>query len=179
MAAQKLSRAFMLMGQCVPSMKQNAAKIRVRRMELDKNLLMVSLWWFYSSGHRTWTESPFQYFKEDEFYYAHDPHKTCKTGDIVVIKELPQKLTTLITHSIAKVVYPLGDVTDPITGRSVVGMKYRDDIEDERRLFGKTKNSFDYEKAPARGRLEGTRDFTDKETYYKVHEDGKDHPYAY
>ena len=35
------SRSFMLLGQCVPCVKQNASKIRIRRMDLDKNLLMV------------------------------------------------------------------------------------------------------------------------------------------
>ena len=35
------SKHFMLLGQCLPSLKKNASKIRVRRMELDKNLNMV------------------------------------------------------------------------------------------------------------------------------------------
>lgn len=30
-----------LLGVCVPSSKQNAAKIRIRRLELDEHLLMV------------------------------------------------------------------------------------------------------------------------------------------
>lgn len=29
------------MGQCMPCIKQNASKIRIRRMQLDKNLNMV------------------------------------------------------------------------------------------------------------------------------------------
>lgn len=36
-AAKKL----LLLGQCVPTVKQNVAKIRVKRLELDENLLMV------------------------------------------------------------------------------------------------------------------------------------------
>lgn len=55
--------------------------------------------------------------------YAHDPEKLCKSGDIILIEELPHKLTTLITHKVNKVVYPLGDITDPITGKKVVGLK--------------------------------------------------------
>lgn len=31
-----------LLGQCVPSVKSQASKIRIRRMELDENLLMVT-----------------------------------------------------------------------------------------------------------------------------------------
>lgn len=35
------SRGLLLMGQCMPCIKQNASKIRIRRMQLDKNLNMV------------------------------------------------------------------------------------------------------------------------------------------
>ncbi|XP_055536430.1 28S ribosomal protein S17, mitochondrial isoform X2 [Wyeomyia smithii] len=152
------SRALMLLGQVVPCIKSNASKIRIRRMELDTNLNM--------------------YFKKDEFYFVHDPNKMCKSGDIVLIKELPQKLTRLITHSIEEIVYPLGDVTDPITGKKVTAGKYREDVEETNRLFGKSSEAFDYEKAPPRGRLEGTQDFSHGETYIKYHEDGKDQPFA-
>ncbi|XP_055918013.1 28S ribosomal protein S17, mitochondrial [Eupeodes corollae] len=147
-----------LLGQCVPCVKKTASKIRVRRMELDTNLNM--------------------YFKKDEFYFAHDPQKLCKTGDIVLIQKLPQKLTRLITHKVEEVVYPMGDITDPLTGKKVVVGKYRDQIEEANKLFGKSQKAFDYNKAPPRGRLEGTKDFTDRETYIKYHEDGKDQPYA-
>ena len=41
MAITKTSKAFMLLGQCVPSVKQNASKIRVKRLVLDEKLLMV------------------------------------------------------------------------------------------------------------------------------------------
>lgn len=40
--ASKVNKALILLGQCVPSVKQNASKIRVRKMDLDQNLLMVS-----------------------------------------------------------------------------------------------------------------------------------------
>lgn len=47
------SRGLLLLGQCMPCIKQNASKIRVRRMELDTNLNMVckvlfgGMWVFY------------------------------------------------------------------------------------------------------------------------------------
>lgn len=56
-------------------------------------------------------------------YYAHDPEKQCKTGDVVLIQELSEKLTTHITHQVLKVVYPLGDVTDPITNKKVAALR--------------------------------------------------------
>jgi small subunit ribosomal protein S17 len=96
----------------------------------------------------------------------------------VLIKELSQRLTKLITHHVEEIVYPLGDITDPMTGKKVVVGKSRDQIENANQLYGKSEKAFDYEKAPARGRLEGTRDFTHGETYIKYHDDGKDQPFA-
>jgi len=49
----------------------------------------------------------------------------CRPGDIVLIKSLAEKLTPLINHEVLKVVYPLGDVVDPITQKKVVGPDYR------------------------------------------------------
>lgn len=120
-----------------------------------------------------------QYFKEYEYYFAYDPEKVCKTGDVVLIRKLDEKLTTLITHKVEKIVYKLGDYIDPITGKEVVMNKYREQIEAANELFGKSESAFEYKKAPPRGRLEGDRDLTDKETYRKFHEDGSHDPYAW
>ncbi|CAG9133917.1 unnamed protein product [Plutella xylostella] len=152
------AKKFLLLGQCVPTVKQNAAKIRVKRLELDENLLM--------------------YFRKDEFYYCHDPEKLCKTGDIVLIKALPQKLTKLITHEVKEVVHPFGDITDPVTGKKVAKERYRDDVEREAALYGKLKSTFDYTKAPPRGWQDGKKDFTSKPTYTKFHVFDENDPYA-
>lgn len=66
-----------------------------------------------------------QYFPEYDFVYAHDPQKVCRTGDTVLLKKLPERMTTLITHKVDKVVYPLGDVTDPVTGKKVAFTHYQ------------------------------------------------------
>lgn len=39
--ASKIKNSLLLLGQCMPSLKQNASKIRVRRMKMDTNLNMV------------------------------------------------------------------------------------------------------------------------------------------
>lgn len=101
-----------------------------------------------------------------------------KTGDIVLVRQLPEKKTTLITHSVEKIIYRLGDVIDPITKKPVITDQYRDMIDEKNELYGKVDTAFDYKKAPARGRLEGTRDFTDKPTYTKFHANCDD-PYAW
>lgn len=91
---------------------------------------------------------------------------------------MPQKLTTLITHKIVEIVHPLGDVTDPLTGKKCVVGRYRDQIEEDNKLYGKNSKGFDYEKAPPRGRMEGKRDFSHGEIYIKYHEDGTEQPFA-
>ncbi|XP_026490668.1 small ribosomal subunit protein uS17m [Vanessa tameamea] len=152
------ARKFLLLGQCVPTVKQNATKIRVKRLELDENLLM--------------------YFRKDEFYYCHDPDQKCKTGDIVLIQSLPRKLTKLITHEVKEVVYPFGDITDPITNKKVAKERYREDIEKEAEIYGKLKSGFDYNKALPRGWQDGKKDFTSKPTYTKFHVFDENDPYA-
>ncbi|XP_058807364.1 small ribosomal subunit protein uS17m [Phymastichus coffea] len=143
-----------LMGKCVPSLKTNAAKIGIPRYEYDENLHM--------------------YFKKHDFVYAHDPQKICKTGDMVLIQSLPEKMTRLIQHKVIEVIFPLGDITDPITGKKVVAGQYREKIKEVNEMFGKSEKGFDYDKAPSRGSLEDTRDFTHRPMFQKYHDDPND-----
>ncbi|KAJ8679284.1 hypothetical protein QAD02_015071 [Eretmocerus hayati] len=148
-----------LMGKCMPSFKTTSVKVEIPKFEYDENLHM--------------------HFRTYEYLYAHDPNKVCKTGDMVLVQSLPEKLTRLVTHKVVEVVFPLGNITDPITGKKVVGSKYRDDIKEVNKLYGKMPGGFDYEKAPPRGYLEDTRDFTHKPAYQKYYEDPDDpQPYA-
>nr|CAD7607199.1 unnamed protein product [Timema genevievae] len=120
-----------------------------------------------------------QYFNKEEFIYAHDPEKKCKTGDIVLIQELPEKMTRLISHMVKHVVYPLGDIIDPLTGKKVVVGKYRDEIAEANELYGESENAFKYDDAPDRGWQEDKKDFTHRESYIKYHEfPDDDQPYA-
>ncbi|XP_045605924.1 small ribosomal subunit protein uS17m [Procambarus clarkii] len=157
--ASQVAKRYFLIGQCISHNIQNAARVRVKRMEFDSNLNM--------------------YFPCDTHYYAHDPEKVCKEGDIVLIKELPEKMTKDITHSLIKMVYKFGDVTDPITGKKVIMNKYRDQIKERIKMFGVAedgKGGFNYEEAPDRGWQEGKRDFTHKVGYMKWHEFPPGHP---
>lgn len=129
MSVAGATRSLLLLGRCVPSVKQNASKIVVKKLELDQNLLMVIQSYFFISKYFFTLHAHilcgflFQYFNKDEVYYAHDPKRLCKTGDVVLIQELPEKLTTYITHNVLRVVYPLGDVTDPITNKKVAALR--------------------------------------------------------
>lgn len=137
----------------------------------------------------------FQYFKKDETFFVHDPSKKCKSGDIVLIKELPQKLTNLITHSIEvsfnqiielflsvvlfqEIVFLLGDVKDPVTNKQVIVGKYRDQIVDANKYYGNSPNEFDYNKSTKRGKMEGKNDFSHGETYIKYHDDGTEQKFS-
>ncbi|KAK9746669.1 Ribosomal protein S17 [Popillia japonica] len=159
MSASKAARAFILLGECVPCVKQNASRFQIKRLELDPHLLM--------------------YFRKDNYVYAHDPGKKCKTGDIVLLEQLPEKLTKLITHKVKEIVHPLGDVTCPFTQKKVVAGRYRDHVEAVIKVYGKFDTAFDYEKAAERGWLEDKKDFSHAEIYRKYHEFEDDkQPYA-
>lgn len=96
-----------------------------------------------------------------------------------MIQALPQKLTKLITHEVKEVVYPFGDITDPITGKKVAKERYREDMDRQAEFYGKLESSFDHSKAPPRGWQEGKKDFTSKPTYTKFNVfDDKNDPYA-
>lgn len=119
-----------------------------------------------------------KYFSKFEYVYAHDPDQKCKSGDLVLIQKLPEKLTRLITHEVKEVVYPMGDITDPLTGKKVVVSQFREHLKTIEEFLGKTSTSFNYESAPERGWQENKKDFTNLETYIKYHDDGTDDPRA-
>lgn len=88
-------------------------------------------------------------------------------------------MTRLITHKVKEVIYPLGDITDPLTGKKVVVGQFRETIEAVNNVFGKSKSAFDYDSRPERGWQEDKKDFSHRETYIKYHEFEKDdQPYA-
>ncbi|XP_065204805.1 small ribosomal subunit protein uS17m [Planococcus citri] len=152
--SQKSLRTFL--GAVKPCNKKDTIRVVVTELKLDEHLTA--------------------YFKHMDTYYAHDPNKVCKTGDIVLIKELKEKKTKLITHEVMKVIYPLGDTTCPLTGKKVVTVKYgvpryREDLDKLSKLYGENPTGFKYKDAPARGWQEGKRDFSHLEILPKYHED--------
>ena len=111
---------------------------------------------------------------------AENEGSSVKTGDMVIIRTLEggEKKTRDVTHRIQETVFKLGDVRDPISGEMVVGRNYREELLEVARQYGAAEENFKYEEAPERGRLEGTRDFTDKPTYRRWHEFEKKDPYS-
>ncbi|XP_059485831.1 small ribosomal subunit protein uS17m [Neocloeon triangulifer] len=158
------SKAVHLLGRCLPFFPgksvANATRVQIRKLQLDDSINM--------------------YFPEDTTIFVHDPGQQCKPGDIVLIKSLPKKLTPLIEHEVHRVVYPFGDIKDPITGKKVVSDMYREDIEFVSEMYGKNKDSFNYEEAPERGWQEDKKDFSHKQSYRRFHVYDKEdkQPYA-
>ncbi|KAK4298642.1 hypothetical protein Pmani_029033 [Petrolisthes manimaculis] len=157
--AKSLARSALFVGKCIAHELKGAAKVEVKLLELDENLHM--------------------YFPSFQHYFADDPKEECKTGDIVLIRELPKKKTVLITHSVEKMLYKLGDVTDPITGKNVIMSKYRDQIKERNEQFGPGEGDaggFNYEEAPPRGWQEGKKDFSHRVGYKAWHVFEPGHP---
>jgi len=158
MAASRAHSISLALARCMPSDLKHAAKLKVKLLEFDTNLNM--------------------HFSKFETVYAHDPKSETKPGDVVLIKKLSERMTKHITHEIREIVFPFGDVTDPIMGKKVVVGKYRDEIEERGQIYGKNPEGFDYSKAPERGWQKDKRDFTYEETYRKYHMYDHDEPYA-
>ncbi|CAL8100988.1 unnamed protein product [Orchesella dallaii] len=140
----------LLLGKCYPCYVPKATRVYVKMMDWDDWLKM--------------------YFVRFDSYFTHDPDKIAKTGDIVLIEQLPKRLTRDITHQLTKVIYPMGDIVDPISGKKCMGGQFRDVEEVKDRLWGKNENAFDYEKAPPRGWQEGKKDWTHRPGQRKFHE---------
>lgn len=79
-------------------------------------------------------------------------------------------MTRDITHKVLQVVYPMGDVRDPISGELCVASEYRYDMERRDQLWGKNPDAFDYDQAPPRGWQEGKKDWSHKEGYKRWHD---------
>ncbi|CAB4068043.1 unnamed protein product [Lepeophtheirus salmonis] len=120
------------------------------------------------------------YFEKREEVIALDKKALAKTGDTVLISKMEGSFDKKVTHLVKEVVSKLGDVKDPFTGESVVGSKYRTQMNKEDALYGKRRSfrDFDYDTAPERGWQSGKRDFSDKPTYRKWHNFKKEDPYA-
>jgi len=51
-------------------------------------------------------------------------------GDIVLLKALPEARAKHVKHQVAEIVYKVGRVVDPLTGRSVAGTEFVEPLSD-------------------------------------------------
>lgn len=67
---------------------------------------------------------PSQYYNKRKTYFAHDALQQCTVGDIVLLKALPEKRSKHVKHELAEIVYKVGNVVDPLTGKKVAGRTF-------------------------------------------------------
>lgn len=66
----------------------------------------------------------FKYYNKRKTYFAHDHLEQCTIGDVVLLKALPEKRSKHVNHELAEIVYKVGQVVDPLTGKRVAGTQY-------------------------------------------------------
>lgn len=51
-------------------------------------------------------------------------------GDVVLLKALPEPRTKHVKHELVEIVYKVGRVVDPLTGKKVAGTEFVEDLSD-------------------------------------------------
>jgi small subunit ribosomal protein S17 len=74
------------------------------------------------------------YFNKEQQLWASDPTLKYGAGDLVLVKKLSEPLSTEVHHYVSEIMFPIGNVVDPITGRRCRGPYY---LEEENRQFKK------------------------------------------
>nr|XP_033777091.1 28S ribosomal protein S17, mitochondrial [Geotrypetes seraphini]XP_033777092.1 28S ribosomal protein S17, mitochondrial [Geotrypetes seraphini] len=99
-----------IVGRVIGTKMQKTAKVRVTRLILDRYVL--------------------KFYNRRKTYFAHDALEQCRVGDVVLLKALPEKRSKHVKHELAEIVYKLGNVIDPMTGKPCAGSKIRDELTD-------------------------------------------------
>ncbi|KAG5268277.1 hypothetical protein AALO_G00210740 [Alosa alosa] len=93
-----------VIGRVIGTKMAKTAKVRVTRLVLDPYLL--------------------KYYNKRKTYFAHDALQQCTVGDIVLLKALPEKRSKHVKHELSEIVYKVGNVVDPLTGKKVAGRRF-------------------------------------------------------
>ncbi|KAF6715774.1 28S ribosomal protein S17, mitochondrial [Oryzias melastigma] len=93
-----------IIGKVIGTKMCKTAKVRVTRLVLDPYLL--------------------KYYNKRKTYFAHDALQQCTVGDIVLLKALLEPRSKHVKHELAEIVYKVGRVIDPLTGKSVAGTEF-------------------------------------------------------
>ncbi|KAG7321263.1 hypothetical protein KOW79_015678 [Hemibagrus wyckioides] len=99
-----------IIGRVIGTKMRKTAKVRVTRLVLDPYLL--------------------KFYNKRKTYFAHDALEQCTVGDIVLLKALPERRTKHVRHELAEVVFKVGAVVDPLTGKKVAGPTYLEPLTD-------------------------------------------------
>ncbi|KAL6046546.1 hypothetical protein STEG23_018206 [Scotinomys teguina] len=93
-----------VVGKVIGTAMVKTAKVRATRLVLDPYLL--------------------KYFNKRKTYFAHDALQQCCVGDIVLLRALPVARSKHVKHELAEIIFKVGRVIDPITGKPCAGTTY-------------------------------------------------------
>ncbi|GAA6219831.1 28S ribosomal protein S17, mitochondrial [Lates japonicus] len=99
-----------IIGKVIGTKMYKTAKVRVTRLVLDPYLL--------------------KYYNKRKTYFAHDALQQCTVGDTVLLKALPEPRSKHVKHELVEIVYKVGRVVDPLTGKSVAGTEFMEPLTD-------------------------------------------------
>ncbi|KAM4820808.1 small ribosomal subunit protein uS17m [Thomomys bottae] len=103
-AVRSSIHAKWIVGKVIGTAMQKTAKVRVTRLVLDPYLL--------------------KFFNKRKTYFAHDALQQCTVGDIVLLKALPVPRTNHVKHELAEIVFKVGRIIDPVSGKPCAGTAY-------------------------------------------------------
>lgn len=66
----------------------------------------------------------FQFYNKRKTYFAHDALEQCSVGDVVLLKALPERRSKHVKHELSEIVYKVGQLVDPLTGKRVAGCQF-------------------------------------------------------
>ncbi|XP_030638317.1 small ribosomal subunit protein uS17m [Chanos chanos] len=93
-----------IIGKVIGTKMRKTAKVRVTRLVLDPYLL--------------------KFYNKRKTYFAHDALQQCSVGDIVLLRALPERRSKHVKHELSEIVYKVGNVIDPLTGKRVAGRQF-------------------------------------------------------
>ncbi|XP_056141251.1 28S ribosomal protein S17, mitochondrial [Lampris incognitus] len=99
-----------IIGRVIGTKMLKTAKVRVTRLVLDPYLL--------------------KYYNKRKTYFAHDALQQCTVGDVVLLKALPEPRSKHVKHELAEIVYKVGRVIDPLSGKKVAGREFLEPLND-------------------------------------------------
>ncbi|EDL81978.1 rCG63047, partial [Rattus norvegicus] len=65
-----------------------------------------------------------KYFNKRKTYFAHNALQQCSVGNVVLLRALPAPRSKLVKHELAKIIFKVGRVIDPVTGKPCAGTAY-------------------------------------------------------
>uniref|UniRef100_A0A8C8VFP8 Small ribosomal subunit protein uS17m n=1 Tax=Pelusios castaneus TaxID=367368 RepID=A0A8C8VFP8_9SAUR len=103
-----------IVGKVIGTQMHKTAKVRVTRLVLDPYLL--------------------KFYNKRKTYFAHDPLQQCTIGDIVLLKALPKARSKHVKHELSEIVFKVGNVIDPVTGKACAGTRFLNNATDSESL---------------------------------------------